>query len=937
MAKVVTKFKSSQSQRTADGTTPIFGPSCRRILISERPKLTQRALIVGLTLLAFALRLYRLDFQSYWIDEALTVRYANLSPAELQYALQTVRATPPLYHALTLPWANWLGDSEFSLRYLSLWFSVAAVPLTYRLGRTLGGYTVGALAALLMTVAPYQVWHAQDARNYSMLTAAAAMSMWGFVNLWRVGGWRWALIYFLGTEIAIMIHYHGLVIIGVQGLFFLLTPRRHGRFYLRWAGLLALALAPFAGWMAFGSRLWQGAHWLPMVDLGQTYLRSAIAYSLGEMIPPTEVGPLLLPFAALFVAGAIYALRRTWGPWPGSTLLTFLLTFTLAPNLAAWIYSQLQTPVYLERYLISVQVGYLITIALGLMGVAGALHRLPGLRRLSPGMLAGLLSLGLVGVSGSVLDKHYHDPVYAKPDWRRVVRTIEAFSLPGDAIIMTGDGGELLFDFYYRGDLPVFHSFNTPAPTPDEARQQIARIAAEHGRLWYTPYGVEIDATLEGWLAGNSYPAWNRWLGRKRLGLYETGSPAAVLSRVERRATPFPDAQGMGPTLLEIALPDQAIAAGDLLPLRLTWQTETPLTHDYRLSLRLVNARGDHFAQSDWPPLTAERSPWIWPVGEPVEDRRSLWIPVDVPPGAYALQLVVYDPETGQGFGQPALIEGLRIAPAPITPPLNLLSIPNRTRIVLGPLALVGYAAPAELQPGRALWLWLYWQAQMAPPADLTLRLSLSSGGEQVTTDFALMTEPEGWQPGQVRRAVYHLPTSPRLNGENARIGLTLIDGRGQVLAEGAPGAVRLNSRERVFEVPVAVESPAVAFGSPTLLTLLGRDLPANPLAATEELKVTLYWQAQAEIDVEYTVFVQLLDASGQVVAQIDQPPQGGAAPTTTWLPGEVLTDPYQLTLPTLSPGDYRLIGGLYNPLTGARLLLTAGGDHVALGRVVIE
>jgi len=89
---------------------------------------------------------------------------------------------------------------------------------------------------------------------------------------------------------------------------------------------------------------------------------------------------------------------------------------------------------------------------------------------------------------------------------------------------------------------------------------------------------------------------------------------------------------------------------------------------------------------------------------------------------------------------------------------------------------------------------------------------------------------------------------------------------------------------------------------------------------------------------VNYTVFVQLLDQEGQVAAQIDRQPQAGAAPTTTWLPGEILTDPYAINLPAdLPPRSYRLIAGLYNAATGERLLAASGDDFVKLGDITVE
>jgi 4-amino-4-deoxy-L-arabinose transferase-like glycosyltransferase len=78
-----------------------------------------------------------------------------------------------------------------------------------------------------------------------------------------------------------------------------------------------------------------------------------------------------------------------------------------------------------------------------------------------------------------------------------------------------------------------------------------------------------------------------------------------------------------------------------------------------------------------------------------------------------------------------------------------------------------------------------------------------------------------------------------------------------------------------------------------------------------QELVITLFWQASEEMDRDYTAYVHLLDDTGQLVAQLDRPPDG--YPTTDWRPDEVAMDSYVIALPSEWPsGFYTLTTGFY-------------------------
>lgn len=102
---------------------------------------------------------------------------------------------------------------------------------------------------------------------------------------------------------------------------------------------------------------------------------------------------------------------------------------------------------------------------------------------------------------------------------------------------------------------------------------------------------------------------------------------------------------------------------------------------------------------------------------------------------------------------------------------------------------------------------------------------------------------------------------------------------------------------------------------------LIGYDIePMEPSPGASAL-LTLYWRAGHMGDKNYTVFTHVLDENGQMWVGKDNWPQAGEFPTSLWLGGEFITDPYELALPVdMPPGEYRLEVGMYLLETMERL-----------------
>jgi hypothetical protein len=224
----------------------------------------------------------------------------------------------------------------------------------------------------------------------------------------------------------------------------------------------------------------------------------------------------------------------------------------------------------------------------------------------------------------------------------------------------------------------------------------------------------------------------------------------------------------------------------------------------------------------------------------------------------------------------------------------------------------------------------LYWQATARPDSDYLVfihlmdeegKVWLQSSRQALDGDYPTSL----WETGQVVRDRFDLVVDPETPRDVYEIRVGLYDEEAEsylpvvVSSEESTslesislGQVLVRGRKRQFEVP-SIENPLTAhFGE--MVSLLGYDLEEDEIAPGDVLHLNLYWQAQQEMDVSYTVFVHLLDAQNRIWGQRDSVPDKGQYSTTGWLKGEVVKDEYEIPVDPAAPsGDYLIEVGLYD------------------------
>ncbi|MBK8988401.1 MAG: hypothetical protein IPM39_20430 [Chloroflexi bacterium] len=290
------------------------------------------------------------------------------------------------------------------------------------------------------------------------------------------------------------------------------------------------------------------------------------------------------------------------------------------------------------------------------------------------------------------------------------------------------------------------------------------------------------------------------------------------------------------------------------------------------------------------------------------------------PPGAYTFLVGLVRSDTGQtvaahelggfaltrpGSGARQLEEGMMAAAeTAVSQNLRLLGTRLDRR---------------EAAPGDVARVTAVWQAAAGVATNEFELQLVGEDGTAVLRQFVTIAADyplAQWQPGDRLRSETILRLPPGLDSGDYTWRLLWGD------QDVALGDLRVAAPERSF-TPVAVDTAVNATFS-DLATLLGVSFspsPAHPLS----LSPILVWRAEREMTTSYRVFVHLVDAAGQIVAQSDGEPANWGRPTTGWLPGEIVVDEYTLMLPDALPdGRLRLRLGLYDPETGERLPVAA-------------
>jgi mannosyltransferase len=394
-----------------------------------------------------ALRLYHLDYKSYWLDEAVSLELAREPWRVFTREIRSNETNMVLYFTALRPWVALGGGGETWVRLLSCVFGLLTLPVVYLIGTRLFDRWTGAVAAGVLAINAPHVWASQEARSYALLVLLTTTS-W-LLLLWAAAQRRgpravaaW-LLYALVGGLSVYAHFYAVLVLAAQGIVLLFLPlprepatspdaRTVARVPTGVAIACGIAFAVMVSPIALFLR--HPHHNIDWISNGGRGLGATLAL-LGRLIthPTSSQGRNELTILAF--AGPLAVM----GSWRQATVRSarwrwaLLLLWLCVPLVVSIAVSIVLQPMIDARYL-SICLPPLALLAAG------------ALTQLWPRWPARVLLFALVAASALSLEWYYRN--LENEDWRGVTSYVLSHAEPGDYILFFSSYTRSPFDLY---------------------------------------------------------------------------------------------------------------------------------------------------------------------------------------------------------------------------------------------------------------------------------------------------------------------------------------------------------------------------------------------------------------------------------------------------------------------------------------------------------
>jgi uncharacterized membrane protein len=429
--------------------------------------------LLGILSLALFLYLYKIGDESLWTDEFYSIEAAEEVPGK-------INKTRPVYFILLRIWMLF-GSSDIWLRLLSVPFALGSIFLTYLIGKRLLGQPAGLVSALLLTLSPVFINHAQEIRMYTVST------FWGLLgtllvleifkkpNITNLIGW------FVCRILAILTTPLNILLLAPDIVLLMYHYRHRRRFIAVLIGIfVALVILSFP-WMVtfYNSAIGFFGGWAASIE------KPGITSILSRLTNFTAYWPLRslestigIKFYKVYTLLVVLSIFSSLFLKQKRKEVYYLAVFLMLPAAILFLVSWIFTSVWLPRYLLMIAPYLLLLISAGFIAI----------KEWQPKLAIAIAVVYFLAVGGGL---HAYYTKQFRPDWRGAVEFISKQDETDDilAIASSTPRSSSFISHYYDGGSPIY--------TVDVSDAN-AKIPGFESRMWlvYKPSNAD-DGTVD--------------------------------------------------------------------------------------------------------------------------------------------------------------------------------------------------------------------------------------------------------------------------------------------------------------------------------------------------------------------------------------------------------------------------------------------------------
>lgn len=593
--------------------------------------------LVLVLLLATYLRFNLIESQSLWYDEGNSAKMIFRSTMEIVSA-SAADVHPPGYYLLLKAWSGMMGGSEFALRSLSAFVGLVAVSGMYLIGKQIGNYMVGSLAALLGSVHPGLVYYSQEVRMYMVCTLLSVVLVYTSIRLRdeiKTNGAAlfsiWRILFVLCGVAGLYIHYSfGFILVAINFAcgyeIFTSDQETRKRLVLEFVCLQVGIVVLYIPWLS--TAIEHLVSWpAERVSLSTEYATWEL-WSWLTFGPTVEVADIVLGLVCLGIIVVI-------GLASGRGRMVWIAMWMIAPVgliVAFGLFSEA-----FEKFLV-------LAVPAAAIIAANGFERLIRFVYIT-GRILSLFAFGVViSCTYLSLDNMYHNESYRRDNYRLLVADMLYQYREGDAILLNAPNQAEVISYYYPSMENVFQVAQTRPFDPQKQIAELEAITDGYSRLIGVFWGekqADPEAVVETWLNSHTFKTDESWYGQVRVATYDVAQEGYMK-----------DIDGNFGDVIRLeryGINSREFSPEDVVQVTLDWSASREISSRYKIFIHLYDDINlPPVAQNDSEPVGGSMPTNLWAKSEIVTDMHGIYLPANVKKGIYTLAVGIYALDGGE-------------------------------------------------------------------------------------------------------------------------------------------------------------------------------------------------------------------------------------------------------------------------------------------------